>query len=604
MKNFKTDNLLINNINEIKASIMILETNKKEGEEFLLYSYKINNYSNELINLKGVILASVGISNGVLGEEYEIMIVEDIKEKYKIIESKNLKRVGSVPEADVINQSHSNQNYMSKFKICSRNYLKNFIVSVILPSSCPDNCLKYVCNEMIENLSAFFEDFENEENRRANVTIIDKFCEVLIYNTLIYTIPLEKEDINSSSLSFPTICNSTFSYNNLFPILNIQPPLSDSIRSEIIEIVNTFKSDRSMIQETLTLMDPPFYLRGLVLCYRNFIVYNSLSNSEYENLFRFGQLYNLHNRNLSSSEVLICESININNNVYFIEVDNSTEINQEVNKPKQIQANSKNKKNIIGTILAQREFTLYCYLDILNTKMNSSFDPFYFKRAEDLLIGLLKKSFNVTIGKELSAFSIKGKESTQERKSSNLTSLTNMPNSKIKGLFDHENKVNVIHYSIYNDTEKVIHTSDISVDSHTLQQIYRQIYISYAKIQSNINNLQQRSKNLKIKTSLGLNSLSESYANTLKLDQKIRSKLIKDNFLQQLSNIKYNEYGVKLKVKDSCIWVCCKIYEHQGDFESIEEFSNFKIIFLAYESESMLDMDNFCQDLLINENLI
>mgnify|MGYP006913947727 CR=1 FL=1 len=87
MKNFKSSSLLTTNIQEIKACILILETNKKEGEDFVYHAYKTNSYATDLVYLKGVILASLGISNGVLGEDYEIMIIEDFKEKAAILES-------------------------------------------------------------------------------------------------------------------------------------------------------------------------------------------------------------------------------------------------------------------------------------------------------------------------------------------------------------------------------------------------------------------------------------------------------------------------------------------------------------------------------------
>ena len=62
MKSWKQPTLLSRNGNELNACIMILENNKQEDEEFLYYFYKTNEASSQFQNLKGVLLASSGIS--------------------------------------------------------------------------------------------------------------------------------------------------------------------------------------------------------------------------------------------------------------------------------------------------------------------------------------------------------------------------------------------------------------------------------------------------------------------------------------------------------------------------------------------------------------
>lgn len=631
MKNFKSSSLLTTNLQEIKACILILETNKKEGEDFVYHAYKTNSYATDLVYLKGVILASLGISNGVLGEDYEIMIIEDFKEKASIIESAASKK------QSCIMTTHNQIEYSAKYKVCSRSFLKNYLVSAVLPASIPDNCIKFVCNELIESLSAFFESFEGDEVKRLYSDVINKFCEYLIFATLIHTIPSEKEDFNCSSIMFPYICNTIFFYNSIFPIYMIKPPLSDRVKSEMIEIVNTINSDRSVLQETLTLMDPPLFLRGVVLTFRGFVIYTSLSNSEFENLARVGTLYGLHDRNHSSGETLICENVYINNSTFLIEnetfqdeeaaeanytenfssnINNNTNSNLnalspnlENNMSEKKAGNNKLKKTIVATLLAQREFVLYCYLDILNTKVNSSFDVFYHKRAEDLLIGLLKKSYQNTIKKDLSLTSISmnsesNSKDVQNNSTKSGTQLKPQTISKINGLYDHENKVNIIHYSIYNDTERIINTSLLEVDPIVLQEVYRVIFNHYSKIQSNLNKLQNRSKNQRIREMQEYSGISKQYAMTLKTDPKIKTKLLKDNFLNEMNTLKLNELGVKVRFSSNqpSVWVCCKIYEHHNPCDdTIEEYSNYKAVFLAYESENMIDIDSFCQDLLINE---
>lgn len=626
MKNIKYNSVLGTNSNEIKASILILETNKKEGEEFLFYSYKSNNSASELEKLKGVILAGIGIANGVIGEDYEIMIVEDIEEKKKIYKSNFLKTCENY--FFFKNNFNNVISFTSKYKVCSRCYLKKFLISVILPASVPDNCIKYVCNELIESISTFFLNFESEEIKSLYTQVIYKFCDYLVFSVLTYLIQIYKEDINYSNIIYSNICNSTFSYNDNYPIFLIKPPLSDILKSDIIDICNSINSDRSIIQENLTLMDPPFFIKGIVLSFNNYIIYNSLSNYEFENIYRVGTLFEVYRRNCSSGKVLICENIHINNNIYYnnnyefsddelsILIDTSksqTELNKNSNEF--INLNNKlnneivNKLNIpnnilktsiIVTILAQRSFVLYIYLDVLNSKINSSFDPFYHKRAENLLINLLKKSYEKKLNNELKATSISSIENNK---------LLNKEQGKYitTGLFDINSKVNIIHYSVYNDTERVINTSDIYIDSNTLHKVYKHIYIQYAKIKSNANKLQQRRKNIMVKQSLSYKGITRQYCSTLKLEASTKARIIKDNFLNYMSCLKIQEYATKLHINNknssTPIWICCKVYEHfNQSIDALEEYYNYKIIFVAYESKHLVDIDNFCQDLLINEN--
>lgn len=655
MKGYRTSSLLSTNQQEIKAAILILETNKKEGEEFIYYQFKTNDQSTDLIQLKGVILASVGISHGVLGNDYEIMIVEDITTKSKIIESQ-VKLKSSLNESQVSKKL----DYQAKFKICSKSYLKNFLVSVIFPAAMPDNCVKFVCHELIESVSCFFDNFEADEVKRHFTDVIYKFCENLVYNTLIYSIPLEKEDFRSSPILYNPLCSITYNYNCLFPCFMIKPPLSDITKSELIEIVNTINQDRSVIQETLTLMDPPIFLRGCVLCFKDYVVYNSLTNSEFECLYRLSNIYDIHSRSCSSPEVLIIEHLYINNSVSFNDNEeeeneeqsnvniNNTKLNaNQLTKKDTLLGNNKLRKTILATILAQRDFVLYCYLDILNTKMNSSFDLLYHKRAEDLLLGLLKRSYQNNLNTELSSQGISLNETFKSLKTNsntgnsnnNNTSIINQPKypnfdassskqvnklnnnkkpystqnnkafiaSRINGIIESETKVNIIHYSIYNDSERVINTCDLNIDPITLQEVYRVIFNQYAIIQSNINKLNQRNKKLRVSEAFGNNWSCNYYLTTLKLDNKNKMKIIKENFLREVFDLKPFEFGVKLKLTSMPnIWVCCKIYEHSnlnGEFTS-EQFSNYKIIFLAYESDNMVDIDNFCQDLIINSLFI
>ena len=73
MKSWKQPTLLSRNGNELNACIMILENNKQEDEEFLYYFYKTNEASSQFQNLKGVLLASSGISNSIFFDDYRVI---------------------------------------------------------------------------------------------------------------------------------------------------------------------------------------------------------------------------------------------------------------------------------------------------------------------------------------------------------------------------------------------------------------------------------------------------------------------------------------------------------------------------------------------------
>ena len=78
-------------------------------------------------------------------------------------------------------------------------------------------------------------------------------------------------------------------------------------------------------------------------------------------------------------------------------------------------------------------------------------------------------------------------------------------------------------------------------------------------------------------------------------------------FLKNIQNFKIFEYAIKINLENQIpIWVCCKLYEHVSvdDETNFDEYSNSKIIYLAYESHNPINIDNFCQDLLLYELFI
>ena len=150
MSGWKQPSILSRNKSELNACIMILETNKQEGEEYLFYSYQTNDSCKDLINLKGIILASVGISNTLFGADYKILIFQEI------LDNANKNSINSL------------------YKVCSKSYQKNYIVSVIMPNITPDNIIQYVCQEFIEFLNFFFENFEDTKKF---VDVMNKYSE-------------------------------------------------------------------------------------------------------------------------------------------------------------------------------------------------------------------------------------------------------------------------------------------------------------------------------------------------------------------------------------------------------------------------------------------
>ena len=228
MSGWKQPSILARNKDNLNCVLMILETNKKEGEEYLYYSYKTNDSCSDLLNLKGVCLASIGLSNSIFCDDYRIFSFTETKKN-------------------------------TKLKIKSKSFYKYYIVSVIMPSTTPDNILIFICNEFTEFILSFFENFEDSKKY---FDVLNKYCDVLFYYSVIYSVDNDKEDFYGSPISNVPISNFLFTYNEVNPCYIIKPPISDNLRTEIVEFINNIYSDRSVLQENITLMDPsstPFH---------------------------------------------------------------------------------------------------------------------------------------------------------------------------------------------------------------------------------------------------------------------------------------------------------------------------------------------------------
>ena len=628
MKSYKQSSLLLRNEKELDFCFMIIDSQNESND--LYYFYKGNEKSERFKALNGAIMAITGISNGIFYSEPHIITFSFDKKLYK----------------------------------CTSGYNFNqYIFVVIVPFYSPDNIVIFIYNEFIKFCNMFFGKFTESSNF---LNILDKFCEFLFYMCINYLIKPINLDIVGSPISILPIMNVTFTYNEINPSFLIKSSLSDSIRFTIIEQMNSLNNDKSIFQETLTLMEPPYYLIGYALLFRGFVLYNTLSNQELLNPVRLSIIHQMYLRTQSSPEVLVCEFI-------FDE--------------------SKNK--MLTTILGQKEFVMIISLEILN-KNNCTFDPFYHLRAQDLLVNLLKKNFSKIISEELYKYSIKlensdfmtgvninsnindkeikinniKKRNTKNEKinealesimsinkdieynetnhnniyQSNLTvgnnnlkediKISNLANKnnknkiknkvnfdkseinlseiniKIKGYIDGQTNINIIHFSCYDDAENIINTTDLNLSKKIYEEIYNYIFVTYAKIQTNINKLKKRNQKYKTSKIFSFYENSES----LQIERKdilTKSKENRKNFIKSINNNsfgrkinKITEFGTNFNNNLNIpIWICCKLYENISieDDLNMDTYSNYKVIFISYESMIPVDLDSFCQDLIMNE---
>ena len=111
MKSYKQSSILLRNSKELNLSFLILDTQKEE--DFLYYFYKCNNKSEQFKNLKGMILASSGVSNSIFYDDPRI-----------------------------ITFSLDGKLYKCK----SGNNFNQYIFAAILPFCVPDNIIFFIYN--------------------------------------------------------------------------------------------------------------------------------------------------------------------------------------------------------------------------------------------------------------------------------------------------------------------------------------------------------------------------------------------------------------------------------------------------------------------------
>ena len=83
-------------------------------------------------------------------------------------------------------------------------------------------------------------------------------------------------------------------------------------------------------------------------------------------------------------------------------------------------------------------------------------------------------------------------------------------NIKIKGYIDSQTNINIIHFSCYDDAINIINITDLNLSKKMCEEIYNFIFVTYAKIQSNINKLKKRNQKNKTNKLFSLDKNSKS----------------------------------------------------------------------------------------------
>ena len=550
------------------VAFMILETKKAEGEDYTFFFHKSSNSPDCFNDIKGILFASTGICNNIFGEDVRMLSFSNTKTDYW-------------------------------YKGSTYSFSSNLIAAIVTNASTPDNVVFYLLHEFVTFVDFFFENVTEVKN---NAVIMNKICDNLAYQASQFA--LNEPQISLTTLNNSPLSSLVFSFNEKETAFTVKPPISTVLKSEIIELINTLNSDRSLIQEAMTSVDMPIFPRGCCLLFRGFTVFSSLSNFELSNLAKIANLNGLYERQNDSQEIIICEEIYVdekkNNPLYYVGI--------------------KEKKRVIATIVAIREFTLIIYLDYLGRE-NSHFDPFYTKRAEDLMLSVLKKNFNYLLNGEIYVNSVKlmnevdnadriVKEFSTEKDLPSTTEVrTKVARQKfLSGLVgvlgEMKHSLNLLHYAVCENKENLIYTHDICVSAEKYE-LFAKIYKNYARMQSNMNKLLIRRKQLFKRIIFSYDDVYQSREQKLKKEIGVRTIENKEKYVQLLKPVKIEEMGVKSIINGVELWSCAKLYEITNLTEGeIEDFMNFKIVFLTYEARVPINVDEICEELLLSDMFI
>jgi hypothetical protein len=419
-------------------------------------------------------------------------------------------------------------------------------------------------------------------------------------------------------------------------------------------------------------MEPPYYLIGYALLFRGFVLYNTLSNQELLNPIRLSIIHQIYLRTQSSPEVLVCEfifdeaknkmlttilgqrefvmiisleilnknnctfdpfyhlraqdllvnllkknfssiiseelykySIKLENSDFMIGINlNSEQNNYEESEIKLNKVKKRNMKNekineVLESIMSFNKDIEYNDTNPINNK------NLY---QSNLTVG------NNNLKGETKINNLENKNKNDKSKNRvkidkseiNLSEI----NIKIKGYIDGQTNINIIHFSCYDDSENIINTTDLNISKKLYEEIYNYIFVTYAKIQSNINKLKKRNQKYKTSKIFSFNENNES----LQIERKdllTKSKENRKNFIKSINNNssvyklnKITEFGTNFNNNlNEPIWICCKLYENISieDDLNMDTYSNYKVIFVSYESMVPVDIVSFCQVLIMNE---
>ena len=109
-------------------------------------------------------------------------------------------------------------------------------------------------------------------------------------------------------------------------------------------------------------------------------------------------------------------------------------------------------------------------------------------------------------------------------------------NTKIKGYLDSQTNINIIHFSCYDDSENIINTTDLNLSKKLYEEIYNFIFVTYAKIQSNINKLKKNFTNI---------VQEELYRNSIKLENADFMTGVNSKGLRDKNDAEDNKKGKK-----------------------------------------------------------
>ncbi|CAI2382254.1 unnamed protein product [Moneuplotes crassus] len=327
--------------------VLLLHTDKDEGEEYMLYSYPHTSMRiKQFQKLKGVFLACSGVTSTILGEPAKIFSfkINERNEENRYGAIGNLKFQSKVKAKDMM---HNSQGYYKAAFGCSE--INKLLVTVILPSSYPDQVCIYAAEECKNFIETFYTHsliyfLENEElqikeedekenegegadpvneqlkqkkkekkeeeyatKRKAALEKLDSIFDTVFYQLIPFSSKLE--DFERSPIGSPQIISSILGFHpdNKCPSL-ASLELSEKLEIDLSEITNALNDDQTNI---LSAFDPTTQIEGAILMYKGYTVFNQLEKVYLEPVGRVIMLYNLFEHDSSRAERGVVEVVQV-----------------------------------------------------------------------------------------------------------------------------------------------------------------------------------------------------------------------------------------------------------------------------------------------------